>query len=1085
MRGAKVLLHGTGFGKRTSSISNVTFGGWPATSFRLLDHSAGLLEATLPAGVGSVQVRVVSATGLDSGALAAPSLLYAAPSVVRCEPPALLAGPKSQSLTIFGTNLGFKVTDVDSVEVGGIPCSDVQHAAPDGTAITCRGLIAASGWADEGAGVHVTVGNQTSAPVGAEVFEAVPLPELLDASPRVVSPGTLISLQGRYFGKRHQDLAKVELGGTAGLWNCSGAQWKSDAQAACTIPADHPLWAAPEPLPGDPSETLSVRVVTTAGASSAWLLLTPGSRAKPRAPVLIPRAVDVARDLGQPHRLTVRWLYPRGAEQRLTAAAVGNIAAQGIPEAVGFEVEVAEARSEVSPLPGTERTTLFAASRVATAQPGPSDEWWDSTEFGLFEAQVPAATAFPVLVRVRACNGNGAGVWSPRSRAAPEQCTADKFLDTRGAVPTVGCRPCPAEATCAGLSDANVTARPGFWRVPWAPLGFAACRSRGACMGAEPPFAPDFRNASLAEGCLLAPREAVPGVKLDPALLEGCAPGHHGVGCSSCEPGWFATGAGACAQCGDRAVAVSMLVLCGLALFVLVAVVMAQGGLLRGPAAPGGADRAISDASLPRAPSSVRSSHQTRPVAGALGVPRPSTPQPASSTTLIKVVLSHLQAISVIGGVHLDWPPAANGCFAVADALSGFAFSSRAMACSVGPSGAIQRAQNALWGVGALALLAILLRAAFVGCRSPVSVSQAKARCRALQVPARWFHWAGPPVLVALLVMHASVSVASLRLLSCTRVGPESALAVRGADQAELEDYGQLRLLEDAQVRCDDPSSFAARIGLAVPVIVFCSVGLPVGAALATWALRNRRHAQDASAGVGVLVDGFRLDGDVYWWESAIMLRKLLLAVMIAALAASGPVAQAAGGLVAVAAALALHAWVKPYASARLNSLEAGGLTALTMTLVSSLLLATGIPGGPKEAGGGQGLTSTATVLIVGSNACFLAAAAALAWMQAGHGRQCRGERLKLTCWGSKLGLRRRVAAQTGDQPMPGTGQVLSPSATQSAAREAGGVLHNPMASSRQSSCATLAKSASWRSVNELPEESRVAFGFAPQRVEK
>ncbi|KAA0160828.1 hypothetical protein FNF31_04087 [Cafeteria roenbergensis] len=121
VRGAKVLLHGTGFGKRTSSISNVTFGGWPATSFRLLDHSAGLLEATLPAGVGSVQVRVVSATGLDSGALAAPSLLYAAPSVVRCEPPALLAGPKSQSLTIFGTNLGFKVTDVDSVEVGGIP----------------------------------------------------------------------------------------------------------------------------------------------------------------------------------------------------------------------------------------------------------------------------------------------------------------------------------------------------------------------------------------------------------------------------------------------------------------------------------------------------------------------------------------------------------------------------------------------------------------------------------------------------------------------------------------------------------------------------------------------------------------------------------------------------------------------------------------------------------------------------------------------------------------------------------------------------------------------------------------------------
>lgn len=338
-----------------------------------------------------------------------------------------------------------------------------------------------------------------------------------------------------------------------------------------------------------------------------------------------------------------------------------------------------------------------------------------------------------------------------------------------------------------------------------------------------------------------------------------------------------------------------------------------------------------------------------------------------------------------------------------------------------------------------------------------------------------WWTWAASPVLVVLFVLHASVSMASMQLLPCVRIAPET----------ELGAYGQLRLFEDVQLRCDDPAASASRLGLALPVLLLWSLGLPLGVAFAMWAMRDRLRADASVQHVwGVLLEGFRADGGAYWWESAVMLRKLLLVVLVVALAPDGPVAQAAGALVAVLAALGLHAWVKPYASPSLNVLEAGGLVVVAIMVVSAQLLAMDARQGHVETMNGEGSSAAVTALILGSNICFLVAAAVLACGHAHQEVKRRVRRLKLTAWGPLHAPRHRVSMQSGEQSLSGTGTLRSPSVPKSPMALEREVLQNPFSLSHQSPIATLPKPASWRSDNDMPDESRVAFGFAPQRVE-
>ena len=274
----------------------------------------------------------------------------------------------------------------------------------------------------------------------------------------------------------------------------------------------------------------------------------------------------------------------------------------------------------------------------------------------------------------------------------------------------------------------------------------------------------------------------------------------------------------------------------------------------------------------------------------------------------------------------------------------------------------------------------------------------------------------------------------------------------------DAETLGQNRLVAELDIRCDDPAATAARLGLAVPVLVVFSLGLPVGAALALWARQSRlRTDPTVRRAWGFLYEGFRVDAVASGWESVIMLRKLLLAVVTVILAPSGPVVQAAVALLVVVAALGLHSWIKPYESRRLNGLEAGGLVAAVITLVAALLLDAGEAGGPTAVIAGRDSRVALTALILGSNLCFFLAAL---WLSGSHFQQVWSERRRraaaLSARRAPPTSRRFSTTKPGLMSVSGAAESLPTTKGPTLARSS--FVHNPLAVSSQAGQAGLLK---------------------------
>jgi hypothetical protein len=224
-------------------------------------------------------------------------------------------------------------------------------------------------------------------------------------------------------------------------------------------------------------------------------------------------------------------------------------------------------------------------------------------------------------------------------------------------------------------------------------------------------------------------------------------------------------------------------------------------------------------------------------------------------------------------------------------------------------------------------------------------------------------HWqsrAGPGLLVLAFLLHPAVSKAALRLLACRPIG------------SSLETI-QLRLVMDASIRCDDPAWTLGRLGLALPVLLCFSLGLPVGTAWALWDRRHRLEAPGVAKLFGFLFKGFRTER-AFAWESVIMFRKLALAAVTVVLAASGATTQATAGLVVIMIFGGVHAWIKPFASMVVNRLEMASLLVSGITLFCAVFM-----GIEDSVSAGTG-ASLITVIIVVSNLAFLSFAGAAAF---------------------------------------------------------------------------------------------------------
>jgi hypothetical protein len=194
-----------------------------------------------------------------------------------------------------------------------------------------------------------------------------------------------------------------------------------------------------------------------------------------------------------------------------------------------------------------------------------------SLKWQVLRATVTVPFAEPVFIRVRARTAFGdGGAVSLTSGVVTSTCTSVEYLTTNLELDEWRCTLCPDQAICGGFSANNVTARPGWWRVPWSStgLGFAACDPPGACVGAESiraTITPAANTSTTAAtGATIRTRQAVLDAssaflldsqteagQLVPAEMEGCQAGRTGILCQACAPGYHADVTGGCAECGD------------------------------------------------------------------------------------------------------------------------------------------------------------------------------------------------------------------------------------------------------------------------------------------------------------------------------------------------------------------------------------------------------------------------------------------------------------------------------------------------------------------------------------------------------
>mgnify|MGYP001810764939 CR=1 FL=1 len=114
-----------------------------------------------------------------------------------------------------------------------------------------------------------------------------------------------------------------------------------------------------------------------------------------------------------------------------------------------------------------------------------SIELADGSTMNVFQHVLTGFEKEPYFFRVLAANTAGLGPLSGVSNPVTESCAQDQFLQTHLGEFNMTCASCPSGAFCGGLRSENVTARDGFWRIPWSPhaLSFVKCPAGSSCLG--------------------------------------------------------------------------------------------------------------------------------------------------------------------------------------------------------------------------------------------------------------------------------------------------------------------------------------------------------------------------------------------------------------------------------------------------------------------------------------------------------------------------------------------------------------------------------------------------------------------------
>jgi hypothetical protein len=644
-------------------------------------------------------------------------------------------------------------------------------------------------------------------------------------------------------------------------------------------------------------------------------------------------------------------------------------------------------------------------------------------------------------------NPTGAGPWSVAAEdggvLVPSNCPSGSYLTTHTNVTQWGCALCPVGAFCGGASASNVTARAGYWRVPWSPsaLGFAKCPIATSCLGyreedmlltqltqgntsvvgssgAVAAALTPGRSLSHTLASLGAPSAVPVGLLGNPERDERCDVGYQGVLCTDCQPGYARWGAYGCRKCVDStSVILGVTAVTLLLLLVIAGLVL---GVLKGD-------------------------------------------KQAKQRVLVpacKIAFSHLQTVAIAASYSLWWPDSVLGLFAGMQSMTSVSSDVLSLDCLLGEhssffwkSGVLLLVPPALFVLIAVFWLALFPPVRCICERSPCAKRRGRrrssevhpvssgrlealsprsamaspssvsidnemadttnpiARVREAVAPACDESRSSSPrsslrhpsasegsdsgmilsngsavapdtlvaegpsqvrkcghceaivdfltigetavgsklsalkrtfvtCIVAAFFVHMSMTDASLKLLTCTRIVHDSSIPIAAGMALAAQPNScpsQWRLAADLEVCCDNPA-VTERFWMGIPGLLLYAVGIPAMAAGLLWAKRDQLAADDQTiATLGFLYNGFR--SKAFFWETVVMLRKVLVSAVAVLLAPWGPKYQTYAGVAVIFSFTVAHAAMKPFEKDLLNWLEFGSLATAFITLECGLFL--------------------------------------------------------------------------------------------------------------------------------------------------
>ena len=290
---------------------------------------------------------------------------------------------------------------------------------------------------------------------------------------------------------------------------------------------------------------------------------------------------------------------------------------------------------------------------------------------------------------------------------------------------------------------------------------------------------------------------------------------------------------------------------------------------------------------------------------------------------LQKIILNHLQLISLASGFPLKWPDAIESMFQIQGVMGSAGDYMYNPACSeeTAPGGGSLFFQKQM-GLLLLPMVCFICSAVFW---TLVAMKKCIQRCLKKGPPEKYgsFDKFVSTTVIMLYLLYPTLCKSTFSLVACKPVGKNQYLQM------------------DLDTPCYQAEHFAWLFRLFFPSLFCYVLGLPI---VSTLMLRcNKKHLGDARVKFrfGILFSGYKLNS--YYWETVIATRKAAVVAVSVFLSNFGTELQALFALIVTVMYLILHVDQRPYTPISskhdtLHDVEAGALMVAFFTMWSGLL---------------------------------------------------------------------------------------------------------------------------------------------------